>query len=92
MTKLETALQLAKIVFAIYFAILGWQILQALQKKPALKQLMEVYDEYQDPVVALQEVPKKEVSNYGVIGGVKAKRKNVWEIFSTAAVDCLRII
>src|SRR3989338_4198906 len=49
-------------------------------KKPALKQLMDVYDEYQDSVVALQEVPKKQVSNYGVIGGVETQRKNVWEI------------
>ncbi len=48
-------------------------------KKPALRQLMEAYEEYHDPVVALQKVPKKEVSNYGVIGG-KAVRKNVWEI------------
>lgn len=47
--------------------------------KPALKQLMDVYDEYHDPVVALQKVPKKQVSGYGVIGG-KNVRKNVWEI------------
>ncbi len=48
-------------------------------KKPALKQLMEVYEEYHDPVVALQKVPRKQVSNYGVIGG-KSVRKNVWEV------------
>lgn len=48
-------------------------------KKPALKQLLEVYEEYHDPVIALQKVPKKQVSSYGVIGG-KAVRKNVWEV------------
>lgn len=48
-------------------------------KKPALKQLMEVYEEYHDPVVALQKVPKKQVSNYGVIGGAPV-RERVWEI------------
>ncbi|OGL94739.1 UTP--glucose-1-phosphate uridylyltransferase [Candidatus Uhrbacteria bacterium RIFOXYB12_FULL_58_10] len=48
-------------------------------KIPALRQLMDVYEEYHDPVVALQKVPRKQVSNYGVIGG-KAVRKNVWEV------------
>lgn len=48
-------------------------------KTPALRQLMEVYEQYHDPVVALQKVPKKQVSSYGVIGG-KAVKKNVWEI------------
>lgn len=48
-------------------------------KTPALKQLMQVYDKYQDPVLALQEVPKKEVSKYGVIGGRQISEK-VWEI------------
>lgn len=48
-------------------------------KVPALKQLIEVYEEYHDPVIALQKVPKKDVSSYGVIGGKKV-RKDVWEI------------
>ncbi len=48
-------------------------------KKPALKQLMDVYEKYQDPVIALQEVPKKQVSSYGVIGGKKISER-VWEI------------
>lgn len=40
-------------------------------KIPALKQLIDVYNEYESPVIALQKVPKKDVSNYGVIGGKK---------------------
>ncbi len=36
---------------------------------PALRQLMDVYEKYGDPVIALQKVPKKDVSKYGVIGG-----------------------
>lgn len=48
-------------------------------KKPALRQLMEVYEEYRDPVVALQKVPRKQVSSYGVIGGKNVK-KNIWGI------------
>jgi UTP--glucose-1-phosphate uridylyltransferase len=48
-------------------------------KTPALRQLIETYEEYRDPVVALQKVPRRQVSSYGVIGG-KAVRKNVWEV------------
>ncbi|HBR81127.1 MAG: UTP-glucose-1-phosphate uridylyltransferase [Candidatus Uhrbacteria bacterium GW2011_GWE2_45_35] len=48
-------------------------------KVPALKQLMDVYDKYGDSVIALEEVPKKNVSRYGVIGGKKIDAKT-WEI------------
>ncbi len=48
-------------------------------KKPALRQLMDVYEEYRDPVVALQKVSRKHVSSYGVIGGKNVK-KNIWGI------------
>lgn len=48
-------------------------------KTPALKQLMDVYEKYGDPVVALQKVPKKMVSQFGVIGGKKLS-KTTWEI------------
>jgi UTP--glucose-1-phosphate uridylyltransferase len=48
-------------------------------KTPALKQLISVYEKYEDPVVALQEVPKEDVSSYGVIDG-KNVGENAWEI------------
>lgn len=48
-------------------------------KIPALKQMIDVYEKYESPVIALQKVPKKEVSNYGVIGGKKLN-KNTWQI------------
>jgi UTP--glucose-1-phosphate uridylyltransferase len=48
-------------------------------KTPALKQLISVYEKYEDPVVALQEVPKEDVSSYGVIDG-KSVGENAWEI------------
>lgn len=38
---------------------------------PCLKQLMAVYKEYKSPVLALGRVPKKQVSQYGVVGGKK---------------------
>ena len=36
-------------------------------KKTSVSQLMEVYDRYQDPVIGLFRVPKKEISGYGVV-------------------------
>ena len=35
-------------------------------KKTSVSQLMEVYDRYQDPVIGLFRVPKKDISGYGV--------------------------
>lgn len=40
-------------------------------KVPCLKQLIEVFERYGQPVLALQKVPKKEISRYGVVGGRK---------------------
>ncbi len=48
-------------------------------KKPVIGQLIETYKKYGDPVAAVQEVPKKDVSSYGVIGG-KAINETVWEV------------
>lgn len=48
-------------------------------KIPALRQLIDVYEKFGDPVIALQKVPKKDVSSYGVIGG-KSIGKNTWKI------------
>ena len=48
-------------------------------KKPALKQLMEVYEKYGDPVVALDQVDKKIVSSFGVIDGLQLDKK-AWQI------------
>jgi len=40
-------------------------------KKPALLQLIEIYNKYHDSVVALEKIPRKEIHKYGVIDGVK---------------------
>ncbi|MEK7182085.1 MAG: UTP--glucose-1-phosphate uridylyltransferase GalU [Patescibacteria group bacterium] len=37
---------------------------------PALRQLIDVYEKYADPVVALLQVPKEEVSKFGVVGSI----------------------
>ncbi len=38
-------------------------------RAPAIKQLLKVYERYQESVVLLEEVEKKRVSSYGVIDG-----------------------
>lgn len=48
-------------------------------KTPALKQLIDLYETYHDPVVAVMKVPKKDTGNYGVIGG-KEIAPRVWEV------------
>ncbi len=48
-------------------------------KIPVLKQMMNVYEKYNEPVVSLYEVPKKMVSNFGVIDG-QQQNKKVWNI------------
>lgn len=48
-------------------------------KIPALRQLMDVYDKYGDPVIALHKVPKKMVPSFGVVDGKRLDKKT-WEI------------
>jgi UTP--glucose-1-phosphate uridylyltransferase len=42
---------------------------------PAIKQLMNVYEKYGDSVIALMQVPKEEVSRFGVVGTVKLGKR-----------------
>lgn len=46
---------------------------------PGLKQMIQVYEKYQAPVIGLVEVPKKEVYKYGVVGG-RAINKSTMEV------------
>ena len=46
-----------------------------------LQDMMDIYDEYEAPVVALERVPKNEIHRYGVISG-KEERDNVYKIDS----------
>lgn len=38
-------------------------------KKPCLKQLIDCYNEYQTTIVGVQQVPKEDVSKYGIVKG-----------------------
>src|SRR3989338_606111 len=44
-------------------------------KVPCLKQLISVFEKYKSPVFALERMPRKELSKYGVIAGRKIDSK-----------------
>lgn len=46
-------------------------------EEPVLKQLMKVFDRYNDPVVSLVKVPMDKVSRYGVVGGVNVGERTL---------------
>jgi len=48
-------------------------------KVPCLKQMIEIFEKYQDPVLAVMKVPMKEIGNYGVIKGIKIE-EGVYQI------------
>ena len=48
-------------------------------KKPAIGELIKLHEKYGDPIAAIEEVPWKDVSRYGVIGGVEIN-DTAWEI------------
>lgn len=49
------------------FAVLLPDDIFVCSKKPALKQLVDLYNDYNSPVIALQKVKKDLLKNYGVI-------------------------
>jgi len=65
------------------FAILlGDTVLEAAENVPPVtKQLMNVYDQYKEAVLALEEVPWEKVSRYGVMSGDLLK-DNIFNIKS----------
>jgi len=48
-------------------------------KVPCLKQMIKVFERYGDPVIALEEVAKKEVSSYGIVAATSVDNK-IYEI------------
>ncbi|SHE36884.1 UTP--glucose-1-phosphate uridylyltransferase GalU [Clostridium fallax] len=38
--------------------------------EPCLKQLLDCYDEYKTTILGVQEVPKEDVSKYGIVNGI----------------------
>ncbi len=52
-----------------FAVLLGDDLVDA--EVPCLKQMIEVFEEFKGPVLAVQKVPKEEVSRYGIIVGEK---------------------
>ncbi len=50
-----------------FAVLLGDDIVHS--KKPCLKQMIEVYNEYKTSVLGVQEVPEEDVSKYGIVDG-----------------------
>lgn len=48
-------------------------------KPPRAKQCIDVFEKYGDPVISAIQVPKADVSRYGIVDAVKVE-KNVWQI------------
>ena len=52
-----------------FAVLLGDTILESHEARPVTKQLIDVYNRYEEVVLALEEVPLDKVSRYGVISG-----------------------
>jgi UTP--glucose-1-phosphate uridylyltransferase len=50
-----------------FAVILGDDVIDA--EPPALRQMIDVFDEVNGPVLAIERVPKEDVSSYGIIAG-----------------------
>ena len=55
-----------------FAVLLGDDILEA--KVPAIGQMMQIYRQYEGPVIGLQAVPKTEVHRYGVVKATPIKK------------------
>jgi len=51
--------------------LLGDTVLESHTDEPVTRQLMNVFEQYQGSVVALEQVQKEKVSRYGIIDGVE---------------------
>lgn len=50
-------------------------------KIPCLRQLMNVFEKYNDPVLAVEEVEQRDINKYGVISGIQVE-ENVFQVNS----------
>jgi UTP--glucose-1-phosphate uridylyltransferase len=54
-----------------FAVILGDDVIDA--NPPALRQMIDVFNEVQGPVLAIEEVPREDVSSYGIIDAVEIR-------------------
>jgi len=53
----------------------GDDIIDSGRKKPALRQLIDVYEKYEDVVMGVRAVKKSEVHLYGIVGGPRVDKR-----------------
>lgn len=56
-----------------FAVLLGDDVIDA--EKPALKQMIEVYDRYNASILGVQTVDRKDVNKYGIVDGVQVESK-----------------
>lgn len=56
-----------------FAVLLGDDVIDS--EKPALKQMIEVYDKYQSSILGVQTVERKEVNKYGIVDGLQIENK-----------------
>ena len=52
-----------------FAVLLGDTILESHEDRPVVRQIMDVYEEHEEVVLALEEVDPQHVSRYGIVGG-----------------------
>lgn len=62
------------------FAILLGDDLVYSPQKPGLRQMLEVYNEFNGTILGCQEVPQEQVSSYGIIAGTATDDPNVIKV------------
>ncbi len=60
-----------------------------VSKKPVIKQMMEVYEKYKEPVLGVQKVPETEVDKYGIVdyGHKKERVYHVKDLIEKPEID-----
>ena len=51
-----------------FAVLLGDDVIHDVEK-PTLARMLEIYEKYGRPVIALREVPREQVTRYGIVGG-----------------------
>ncbi len=62
-----------------FTVLLGDTILESHEQRPVVRQIMDVYEEHEEVVLALEEVDPQHVSRYGIVGGSQIDERT-WKL------------
>lgn len=70
-----------------FAVLLGDDIIDS--EKPALKQMIEVYEKYNSSILGVQTVDRKDVSKYGIVDGIQVENRiyEVKDMVEKPAID-----